>query len=238
MIFDLDGTPPDIGFPDTELAESDPNGLLAVGGDLSQARLLHAYRNGIFPWFSVGQPILWWSPAPRMVLNPNELHISRSLRKSIRNGGFQTSIDVAFEAVIHACAAPRLGHEGTWLVPEMINAYVALHQAGYAHSFEVWHAHELAGGLYGVAIGQAFFGESMFSHRRDASKIAMALLARTALKLPYQMIDCQIYTDHLASMGAREISRRQFHERLILTTNAKAGTLLRQAPQAAAELLS
>ncbi len=238
MIFDLDGTSPDAGFPDTELAESDPNGLLAIGGDLSQARLLHAYRNGIFPWFSVGQPILWWSPAPRMVLNPSELHISRSLRKSIRNGAFQISVNVAFEAVIRACAAPRDGHEGTWLVPEMINAYVALHQAGYAHSFEVWHAYELVGGLYGVAIDQAFFGESMFSHRRDASKIAMALLAQIALELPYQMIDCQIYTDHLASMGAREISRRQFHERLERAIDTPARALLRQAPQPAAELIS
>ena len=236
MIFDLDGTPPDVGFPDTNLAESDPNGLLAIGGDLSQARVLRAYRNGIFPWFSLGQPILWWSPAPRMVLAPDDLHVSRSLRKSMRNTGFTVSIDVAFEAVIRACAAPRESQDGTWLVPEMINAYIALHQAGHAHSFEVWHSHKLVGGLYGLTIGQMFFGESMFSLRPNASKIALAMLVEKANKLPFQLIDCQIYTDHLASLGAREISRRQFHIRLERATSAPAENLTRQAPQPAAEL--
>ncbi len=238
MIFDLDGTPPDSGFPDTRLAESDPNGLLAVGGDLSQTRLLAAYRDGIFPWFSAGQPILWWSPAPRMVLIPDALHVSRSLRKTIRNGGLQISVNNDFDAVIRACAAPRDGHEGTWLVPAMIDAYSALHRAGHAHSIEVRHTGQLVGGLYGVAIGQVFFGESMFSRRRDASKIAMAALCHMAQNPPYRLIDCQIYTDHLASMGAREISRDEFRARLAGAVDAPAGTLGRQSPWPAHDLLA
>ena len=210
MIFDLDGTSPDIGFPDTHLAESDPNGLLAIGGDLSSRRLIKAYRHGIFPWFSRGQPILWWSPAPRMVLFPDELHISRSLRKSMRTRGYEVSLDQAFEPTICACAAPRDQASGTWLLPEMISSYAALHEAGIAHSVEVWHEEELVGGLYGIALGQIFFGESMYSRRSDASKTALVLLADIARRHPFRLIDCQVYTPHLASLGAREIDRNSF----------------------------
>ncbi len=238
MIFDLDGTPPEIGFPDTGLAETDPNGLLAIGGDLSQQRLLHAYRSGIFPWYSTDQPILWWSPAPRMVLFPHALHVSRSLRRSMRNKGYRVSIDTAFEAVIRACAAPRNGQGGTWLLPEMIQSYVDLHRAGHAHSFEVWEADELVGGLYGVSIGQAFFGESMFSRRSDASKIAMCLLAERAAEVPYRIIDCQIHTDHLAGLGACEIDRERFHQELEAAVDADAAPLTAQAPFPAATIRS
>lgn len=214
MIFDLDGTPPDVGFPDTSLAETEPNGLLAIGGDLTTTRILKAYEKGVFPWFSAGQPILWWSPSPRMVLYPGELHVSRSLRKSLRNKGFEVSINRAFDAVIQGCAGPRRGQPDTWLVPGMIDAYSKLHEAGYAHSFEVWHEDFLVGGLYGVALGQVFFGESMFSRRANASKIALVLLAEHAQTLPLRLIDCQIHTDHLSTLGAREIRRDQFRREL------------------------
>lgn len=214
MIFDLDGTPPDIGFPATHLAETEPNGLLAVGGDLHARRLLEAYRHGIFPWFSSGQPILWWSPAPRMVLYPAELHVSRSLRKTLRQCRYDISVDQAFERVIRGCAAPRDGVPGTWLLPQMIDSYVELHDAGYAHSFEVWEGGELVGGLYGLALGQAFFGESMFSRRHDASKVALVVLVEEARSQPFRLIDCQVYTDHLASLGAREIDRMAFEAEL------------------------
>jgi len=238
VIFDLDGTPPDIGFPDTRLAETDPNGLLAVGGDLTQARLLNAYRHGIFPWFSGGQPILWWSPAPRMVLYPDELHISRSLRRSLRRRGYQVSTNQAFEAVIRSCAAPRATQSGTWLVPEMIVSYMALHRAGFAHSIEVWKDEQLAGGLYGIALGQVFFGESMFSRQPDASKVALVLLAELAITQPFQLIDCQVYTEHLASLGAREISRERFQTTLEQATQAHALPLDHLPRRPAAELRS
>ena len=231
MIFDLDGTPPDIGFPDTHLAETDPNGLLAIGGDLSQERLLNAYRHGIFPWYSVGQPILWWSPAPRMVLYPNELHVSRSLRRTMRRAGYTVSINMAFGQVIRACSAPRPGQDGTWLVPEMVEAYLALHQSGHAHSFECWQNGELIGGLYGVGVGQLFFGESMFSRRSDASKLALALLAETATQVPYGLIDCQVFTGHLARLGAREVSRARFQRELEAHVNAPATPPGRHPPR-------
>ena len=236
MIFDLDGTPRDIGFPDTRLAESDPNGLLAIGGDLSLERLLNAYAQGVFPWYSHGQPILWWSPAPRMVLYPGELHVSRSLRRSLRRRGYELSVNQSFEAVIRACAAPRDTHPGTWLVPEMISAYLTLHAAGYAHSIEVWLDEELVGGLYGVALGQVFFGESMFSRQTDASKAAMSLLAEIAAEHPFQLIDCQVHTDHLASLGAREIDRELFQQSVYSATRATAPALGRRRRRPAAEL--
>ena len=220
MIFDLDGTPPDIGFPDTRLAETDPNGLLAIGGDLSTGRLLQAYRHGIFPWFSHNQPILWWSPAPRMVLFPDELHVSRSLRKSLRTRGYEVSVDQAFEATIRACAAPREQTAGTWLLPEMIVSYKALHESGIAHSVEVWFDDALVGGLYGIALGEIFFGESMFSWRTDASKTALVLLAQIALEHPFRLIDCQVYTPHLSSLGARAVPRHQFEAELALVVPA------------------
>ena len=236
MIFDLDGTPPDIGFPDAALAETDPNGLLAVGGDLSRERVLEAYRHGIFPWYSPGQPILWWSPAPRMVLLPNEFHCSRSLRRSLRNRGYSISVNQAFEAVIRACAEPRGSHEGTWLLPEMIDSYLALNLAGHAHSIEVWRHDKLAGGLYGIAIGQMFFGESMFSRHTDASKVAMCRLVEIALSHPYQLIDCQIHTEHLASLGAREIGREAFQQTLNRAIMLPSVKLERQAARPAAGL--
>lgn len=236
MIFDLDGTPPDIGFPDTSLAETDPNGLLAIGGDLSGERVLSAYRRGIFPWFSPGQPILWWSPAPRMVLFPDELHCSRSLRRSLRNRGYQVSINQAFEDVIRACAEPRRPHEGTWLLPEMIESYVALNLAGHAHSIEVWLDDDLVGGLYGIAIGQIFFGESMFSRRTDASKVALSRLSEIALSHPFQLIDCQIHTGHLASLGAREIAREAFQQTLNTAVALPAAELGTQPARPAADI--
>mgnify|MGYP001613236329 CR=1 FL=1 len=236
MIFDLDGTKPEVGFPDTHLAESDPNGLLAIGGDLSEARLLSAYRRGIFPWYSTGQPILWWSPAPRMVLYPGELHVARSLRKSLRNRSFEVSVDMAFDAVIRACAAPRDDSDGTWLVPEMIRSYTALHRTGHAHSIEVWLRGELVGGLYGVLIGSVFFGESMFSRRADASKVAFTQLAEIGRELPLHFIDCQIYTDHLASLGARQIEREAFQTELSQAILQPAAAMRRRLPFPAATL--
>jgi leucyl/phenylalanyl-tRNA--protein transferase len=236
VIFDLDGTPPDIGFPDPALAETEPNGLLAIGGDLSGTRVLRAYRQGIFPWYSTGQPILWWSPAPRMVLYPREFHVSRSLRRSMRQRGYDVSINQAFEDVIRGCAAPRQHEPGTWLMPEMIDSYVALNAAGHAHSVEVWRRNELAGGLYGIAIGQAFFGESMFSRHTDASKIALALLTEVALQQPFELIDCQIYTDHLARLGAREISREAFQNALETAATQASALLGRRNRRPAAQL--
>jgi leucyl/phenylalanyl-tRNA--protein transferase len=236
VIFDLDGTPPDIGFPDTGLAETEPNGLLALGGDLSLERILLAYRHGIFPWYSAGQPILWWSPAPRMVLNPDDFHVSRSLRRTLRHRGYEVSIDQAFAAVIRSCAAPRGPHAGTWLVPAMVDAYIALHRAGHAHSFEVWLDGKLAGGLYGLAIGQMFFGESMFSRQTDASKVAMTLLTEVAVRQPFRMIDCQVYTDHLASLGAHEVERAAFEQALKTATTLPAPALGPQPRRPAALL--
>ena len=230
VIFDLQGTPPDIGFPDPGLAETEPNGLLAVGGDLSSERVLSAYRQGIFPWYSAGQPILWWSPAPRMVLYPEAFHASRSLRRSIRQRGYAVSVNLAFEAVIRGCAEPRDQQRDTWLLPEMIDSYVALNLAGHAHSLEVWRDQELVGGLYGIAIGRVFFGESMFSRVSDASKIALAMLSEIALEQPFELIDCQIYTDHLARLGAREISRDRFQS-ILKQAATRAATGLGQRPR-------
>jgi len=200
------GTP----FPPIQSALKDPNGLLAAGGDLSSERLLDAYRHGIFPWFSEGDPILWWSPDPRMILIPAELKISRSLGKSLRNRSYEARFDSAFDEVMAGCAAPRKGEPGTWISGAMIEAYRGLYRLGYGHSVETWIDGELAGGLYGVAIGRAFFGESMFSHARDASKIALAALVAHLRSAGFGLIDCQMRTRHLESLGAREIPRRRF----------------------------
>lgn len=202
--------PTPIQFPPTDTALDDPDGLLAAGGALTPAWLLAAYRRGIFPWYSDDQPILWWSPDPRMVLFPEELKVRRSLAKRLRNGGFSTSLDRAFAAVIEACAETRAAHEGTWITAEMRHAYLALHRLGHAHSVEVWREEELVGGLYGVAIGRMFFGESMFSRERDASKIALVALARHLQAAGGGLIDCQMHTAHLASLGARDIARDSF----------------------------
>jgi len=200
-------------FPPLGRALRSPNGLLAAGGELSAPRLLEAYRHGIFPWFNPGEPILWWSPDPRMVLVPGEFKISRSLAKVLRNAAYEVRCDTAFEQVMRGCAAPR-GHHGTWIHEDMIAAYGALHELGYAHSVEVWIDNHLAGGLYGVSIGRMFYGESMFSHASNASKIALAHLARQLERWQFKMIDCQMNTPHLASLGAHEIPRSEFITRL------------------------
>jgi leucyl/phenylalanyl-tRNA---protein transferase len=203
--------PPEPLFPPVELALAEPNGLLAAGGDLSPTRILAAYRQGIFPWYSAGEPILWWSPDPRMVLFPAELKISHSLTKALRNKPYEVTLDTAFAQVVAACAGtPRDGQAGTWITAEMQAAYGRLHELGYAHSVEVWMAGELVGGLYGMAIGQAFYGESMFSRRTDASKIALAHLCVHLQRLGFGIIDCQMETAHLASLGARPIPRSEF----------------------------
>jgi leucyl/phenylalanyl-tRNA--protein transferase len=194
-------------FPPVERALKDPNGLLAAGGDLSPARLLEAYRHGIFPWYSGTEPILWWSPDPRMVLRTDELKVSRSLAKSVRNKGYEVRVDTAFDKVLAGCADRP---EGTWLGSAMRKAYGALHRAGHAHSFETWRGTELVGGLYGMAIGRMFYGESMFSRATDASKVALVALVEELRARSFPLIDCQMNTRLLASLGAREISRRAF----------------------------
>ena len=215
---------PDEPFPSVTAALADPNGLLAAGGELSSARLIDAYRHGIFPWFNPGQPILWWSPEPRMVLFPSELKVSRSLVKVLRNRDYQVRADTGFRAVMEACAEPRPEQNGTWISDEMIAAYCALHEQGFAHSVETWIDGELAGGLYGVALGRMFYGESMFTRAADASKIALVHLARQLARWQFGMIDCQMYTPHLASLGARAISRADFmHELAELVNYPDAG---------------
>lgn len=193
-------------FPDVEYALDEPNGLLAAGGDLTTERLLCAYRHGIFPWYSDDQPILWWSPNPRAVLFPPHLKVSRSLRKTLRRGVFKVTMDNAFSEVVSQCAEPRRDGNGTWITSAMAAAYVCLHRLGYAHSVECWVDDRLAGGLYGVAMGKVFFGESMFSRERDASKVALHHLCQQGLEL----IDCQVPSAHLASMGAVMVPRTQF----------------------------
>jgi leucyl/phenylalanyl-tRNA--protein transferase len=194
-------------FPPVERALEDPNGLLAAGADLSAERLLEAYRRGIFPWYSGGQPPLWWSPDPRMVLFVDELKVSRSLAKSVRNKGYELRIDSAFGQVLDGCA---MRSEGTWLGRDMKQAYLRLHRTGYAHSFETWRGEELVGGLYGVAIGRMFYGESMFSRATDASKVALVHLVREVKARAFPLIDCQVHTPLLESLGAREIPRADF----------------------------
>lgn len=197
-------------FPPLEQALDEPAGLLAAGGDLSPARLLAAYERGIFPWYSPGQPVLWWSPDPRAVLFPEEFRCSRSLSKTRRNGGFTVRVDVDFAAVIDSCAAPRPHSLGTWITSEMRNAYIELHRLGFGHSIESWRDGHLAGGLYGVRLGGVFFGESMFSRERDASKVALASLVDLCARNEIAVIDCQLPSQHLESLGARTIPRVQF----------------------------
>ncbi len=201
-------------FPPVSRALDEPNGLLAAGADLSVRRLTAAYRQGIFPWYSEGQPLLWWSPDPRMVLFPRELKLSRSLRKRLRRRDYEVRVDGGFEAVMRACATPREDHAGTWITEDMIVAYAALHRHGLAHSVATWVGGELAGGLYGVALGRIFYGESMFTRATDASKIALAHLVRQLERWGFGMIDCQMKTAHLASFGAREIPRAEFMRKL------------------------
>ncbi len=197
-------------FPDISAALSEPDGLLAIGGDLSPERLLNAYRRGIFPWYSEGQPILWWSPDPRWVLAPEDLKISRSLRRTLRSRKYRVTVDADFPAIIEMCAGPRKDSRDTWITAEVMKSYTILHQQGYAHSVECWHDGTLAGGLYGVAIGRIFFGESMFSRQADASKVALVHLAARLRDRKFRLIDCQVYSKHLESLGARPMSRNAF----------------------------
>lgn len=210
----LSRNPRDLRFPGVEHAT--PEGLLAIGGDLQTERLLEAYRHGIFPWYNEGQPILWWSPDPRTVLFPERLHVSRSLKRSLRPGRFLVTFDRSFDRVVRHCAGPRPQHPegGTWITPAMIEAYVALHEEGYAHSVETWQGDQLVGGLYGVAIGSAFFAESMFTKVDDASKVALVSLVRQLRAWSFRIIDCQQSSPHVLRLGAEEIPRREYIEHL------------------------
>jgi leucyl/phenylalanyl-tRNA--protein transferase len=201
-------------FPPLDAALDEPNGLLAAGGDLSPGRLLAAYRLGIFPWFGDDDPILWWSPDPRMVLYPPELKVSRSLRKSLRRPDYEIRVDTQFRTVVRSCAEPRAGQHGTWITVRMLAAYCTLHERGLAHSIETWREGKLIGGLYGIAIGRAFFGESMFARATDASKLALVHLVRQLERWRFGLIDCQMRTAHLASLGAREVPRERFSREL------------------------
>lgn len=201
-------------FPPLHKALREPNGLLAAGGDLSAARLVAAYRHGCFPWYQDGQPLLWWSPDPRTVLLPSNLHISRSLRKVLRSDLFSVTFDRNFTDVIHACSEPRKDEDGTWITSEMQAAYFALHAQGHAHSVEVWQQDQLVGGLYGIAIGQLFFGESMFSRTSNASKVGFVTLVSALKAAGFVLIDCQMPTAHLISLGAESIRRSEFSEYL------------------------
>lgn len=204
------GEDPNAPFPDTSTAFDTPNGLLAWGGDLHPDRLLNAYRRGIFPWYGDDQPILWWSPAPRCVLDPREAYLSRRTRRRYNSGQFKLSVDQAFTDVVSACAEPRADEQGTWITREMATAYCQLHQAGHAHSLEVWQGDELAGGIYGLAIGAMFFGESMFTRRNDASKIALLALCRLLIRQGCDLMDCQVANPHLERMGAKMMPRDEF----------------------------
>jgi leucyl/phenylalanyl-tRNA--protein transferase len=211
----------DASFPPLALALKEPNGLLAAGGDLSPERLLQAYRQGIFPWYSPGQPILWWSPDPRMVLFPPELRVSRSLAKRLRKDDYEVRFDTAFRQVMLHCAlTERPGQDGTWITADILEGYCRLHALGHAHSVETWMQGELVGGVYGVSIGRMFYGESMFHHATDASKLAFVHLVRRLQAEGFGMLDCQMKTDHLASLGAREISRDEFSQRLSELVNS------------------
>ena len=208
------GDDPDAPFPPGREALDAPNGLLAWGGDLQPRRLLRAYRAGVFPWYSEGQPLLWWSPAPRCVILPAEVHLSRRTRRRYNSGCYRLTADCAFEQVIAACAEPRAYERGTWITAEMQSAFTRLHGMGHAHSVEVWQGEELRGGIYGLAVGAAFFGESMFSRSVDASKIALVALCRLLEDERFGLLDCQVGNPHLFRMGAVELSRKDFEKRL------------------------
>jgi len=215
-------------FPPLEQALEEPSGLLAAGGDLSPERLIAAYRRGIFPWYSPGQPVLWWSPDPRAVLFPEEFHCTRSLAKTLRNGGFSYSMDVDFAAVIDGCAAPRAASPGTWITSDMRAAYLELHRLEHAHSIEIWRDGALVGGLYGVRLGGVFFGESMFSRERDASKAALARLVALCRRNSLAVIDCQLPSRHLTTLGSRTIPRSQFQA--LLREHARTPSAALAAP--------
>lgn len=222
IVWIADNDAPD-SFPPVERALKEPSGLLAAGGDLSAQRLLAAYRRGIFPWYSAGQPILWWSPDPRAVLFPTQLKVSRSLAKTLRNRGFETRVDTAFGEVIRACGSKSLRPDGTWLSAAMTAAYERLHELGHAHSVETWREGRLVGGLYGVALGRMFFGESMFSIERDASKVALNRLCEECVQRHIELIDCQMETPHLISLGASLMSRSEFSRQVSALTGSGSG---------------
>ncbi|AWB67612.1 leucyl/phenylalanyl-tRNA--protein transferase [Saccharobesus litoralis] len=211
-VYQLD--PERIEFPPATHALSHPNGLLAIGGDLSIPRLIQAYNNGIFPWYNPGEPILWWSPDPRAILELDEFHLSRSLKKSLRTKGFTYSVNLAFSEVIAQCANIRAKHERTWITEDIYQSYNQLHAQGIAHSVEVWQNNILVGGLYGINVGKIFCGESMFHTQTDASKCAMAILVQILREHDYQFIDCQLQNDHLKSLGVKEIKREHFLSQL------------------------
>lgn len=218
----LDPRNPHQPFPPTHLAMRDPNGLLAIGGDLSPQRLLRAYSQGIFPWFNPDEPILWWCPDPRAVLTPGGLQVSRSLQRNLRRDDYTVTLDHSFALVLDACAAPRLKSQGTWLGSDMQIAYCELHEAGYAHSVEIWREGRLIGGLYGVALGRVFFGESMFTRETDASKMALYWLCEQLGAWHFELIDCQISSAHLLTLGAQEMPRDDF-ARILALAVARAG---------------
>lgn len=226
------------GFPSTATAMEEPNGLLAAGGDLTPQRLLSAYRAGIFPWYEEPQPVLWWSPNPRSVMFPDELHVSRSLRKVLRRNEYVLAVDTAFSRVMSACAAPRRYSEGTWIGREMLGAYINLHELGYAHSIEVFDSgRTLVGGLYGVAIGGAFFGESMFSIRPNTSKVALVALVDILKRGHFGLIDCQVGNPHMVSLGARDIDRLDFEAQLAHTIGIETDPGIWSLPGTCGELL-
>lgn len=212
--FMLDQHDTDGAFPDAVLACREPNGLLAIGGDLSVTRLVRAYENGIFPWYNPGQPILWWSPEPRAVLKPDKIVVSRSLKKVLRHHPFRVSLNENFPQVIHACAQPRTYSSQTWIGKEMKNAYIQLHRLGIAHSVEAWYEDQLVGGLYGLALGRVFFGESMFTHMSNASKVAFVHLVKYLQTKGFELIDCQQDTQHLRNFGAKLMPRTEFIQQL------------------------
>lgn len=212
-------SPQNLDFPPVEYAMDEPNGLLAAGGDLNPDRILAAYRQGIFPWFNPGDPILWWSPNPRTVIFPETHHVSKSLRKTLRKGLYRVTFDRAFVQVMQGCAAPRNYANGTWISEAIIASYTELHRRGFCHSVEVWLGEELVGGLYGMALGKVFFGESMFSRADNASKVGFTYLVRTLRDWGFQLIDCQVANEHLFSLGAKEIPREDFQELLLNFTN-------------------
>ncbi len=225
-------------FPPTSLALAEPNGLLAVGGEINAATLLRAYRRGIFPCYGPTQPVLWWTPNPRTVLFPSELHISRSLRKTLRRDSWLLAVDLQFEHVMAACAEPRRGVADTWIDADMLGAYTDLHKNGFAHSIEVLdRSGELIGGLYGVALGGIFFGESMFARRSDASKVALVALVYLLLQAGIQLIDCQADTTHLRSLGSRTIDRLDFERRLAQTVDMEIDPASWRLPASCGELL-
>ena len=224
MIAWLDSGDP---FPPVTEALSDPNGLLCAGLELSAERVHDAYRQGIFPWYSEGQPVLWWSPDPRMVLRPQDFRLHRSLKKTLRNSAYEVRVDTCFADVMRACAEPRPDQDGTWISEAIVAAYSELHRQGLAHSVETWIDGELAGGLYGIALGRVFFGESMFMRRTDASKIAFAALMEQLQRWQFELVDCQQQTQHLASLGAAPIGRGDFLQRLHRLVNSPAGVPLR-----------